>query len=130
VHEVFEIVETLRALANAPKPVVVDDSEAKKALLEEEGRLKEMIDAQRAHLENLRRAMEAKMKIVEELERRLRAAQFAWQRKLDKFMGAYNAAAALMVAGVVENMPDGVEEAAEAIDKGLANALLNCWVAY
>jgi anthranilate phosphoribosyltransferase len=27
-------------------------------------------------------------------------------------------------------MPEGVEEAAEAIDKGLANALLNCWVAY
>jgi anthranilate phosphoribosyltransferase len=42
----------------------------------------------------------------------------------------FNAAAALVVAGVVETMPEGVEEAAEAIDKGLANALLNCWVAY
>jgi anthranilate phosphoribosyltransferase len=42
----------------------------------------------------------------------------------------FNAAAALVVAGVVENIPEGVEEAAEAIDKGLANALLNCWVAY
>jgi len=31
---------------------------------------------------------------------------------------------------VVETMPDGVEEAAEAIDKGLANALLDCWVRY
>jgi hypothetical protein len=37
---------------------------------------------------------------------------------------------ALMVAGVVDTMPEGVEEAAEAIDKGLANTLLNCWVAY
>jgi anthranilate phosphoribosyltransferase len=42
----------------------------------------------------------------------------------------FNAAEALLVAGVVQTMPDGVEEAAEAIDKGLANALLNCWVAY
>jgi anthranilate phosphoribosyltransferase len=42
----------------------------------------------------------------------------------------FNAAAALLVAGVVDTMPEGVEEAAEAIDKGLANALLNCWVAY
>ncbi len=42
----------------------------------------------------------------------------------------YNAAAALVVAGAVENLIDGVEEAAEAIDKGLANALLNCWIAY
>jgi len=42
----------------------------------------------------------------------------------------FNAAEALLVAGVVQTMPEGVEEAAEAIDKGLANALLNCWVAY
>ncbi|KTE25434.1 MULTISPECIES: anthranilate phosphoribosyltransferase [unclassified Sphingopyxis] len=42
----------------------------------------------------------------------------------------YNAAEALLVAGAVENRIDGVEEAAEAIDKGLANALLNCWIAY
>lgn len=41
----------------------------------------------------------------------------------------FNTAAALMVAGEVDNFPDGVEEAAEAIDKGLANALLNCWIA-
>ena len=32
--------------------------------------------------------------------------------------------------GCRRNMPEGVEEAAEAIDKGLANALLNCWIAY
>lgn len=42
----------------------------------------------------------------------------------------YNAAEALIVAGAVENRIDGVEEAAEAIDKGLANALLNSWIAY
>ncbi len=42
----------------------------------------------------------------------------------------FNAAEALLVAGVVQTMPEGVEEAAEAIDKGLANALLNCWIAY
>jgi anthranilate phosphoribosyltransferase len=28
----------------------------------------------------------------------------------------------------VESWTAGVEEAAEAIDKGLANALLNCWI--
>lgn len=41
----------------------------------------------------------------------------------------FNAAGALMVAGEVEDWREGVEEAAEAIDKGLANALLNCWIA-
>lgn len=40
-----------------------------------------------------------------------------------------NSAAALIVAGAVERWEDGVEEAAEALDKGLANALLNCWIA-
>lgn len=39
-----------------------------------------------------------------------------------------NAAGALIVAGEVESWADGVEEAAETIDKGLANALLNCWI--
>ena len=42
----------------------------------------------------------------------------------------FNAAAALLMAGEVASLPEGVEEAAEAIDKGLANALLNCWIAY
>ena len=42
----------------------------------------------------------------------------------------YNAAEALVVAGAAETLAGGVEEAAEAIDKGLANALLNCWIAY
>ncbi|MDX2210188.1 MAG: anthranilate phosphoribosyltransferase [Sphingopyxis sp.] len=41
-----------------------------------------------------------------------------------------NSAAALMVAGEAASWHEGVEEAAEAIDKGLANALLNCWVAF
>ncbi|KPF88828.1 anthranilate phosphoribosyltransferase [Novosphingobium sp. AAP93] len=41
----------------------------------------------------------------------------------------FNAAAALMVAGEAGDWHEGVEEAAEAIDKGLANALLNCWIA-
>ncbi len=40
----------------------------------------------------------------------------------------FNAAAALIVAGEVTDWHEGVEEAAEAIDKGLANALLNCWI--
>ncbi len=60
----------------------------------------------------------------------------ALRRLLDGETGAYrdaallNAAAALIVAGEVDNLHDGVEEAAEAIDKGLAKALLDCWVAY
>ena len=39
-----------------------------------------------------------------------------------------NAAAALMVAGEVEDWREGVEEAGEALDKGLAKALLDCWI--
>ncbi len=42
----------------------------------------------------------------------------------------FNAAAALMVAGVARDWISGVEEAAEAIDKGLAKALLDCWINY
>lgn len=41
-----------------------------------------------------------------------------------------NAAAALIVAGKAYDGEAGIEEAAEAIDKGLAKALLDCWVAY
>ncbi|MDE1466646.1 anthranilate phosphoribosyltransferase [Aurantiacibacter sp. D1-12] len=40
----------------------------------------------------------------------------------------FNAAGALIVAGEVKSWSDGVEEAAEAIDKGLAKALLDCWI--
>lgn len=39
-----------------------------------------------------------------------------------------NSAAALLVAGHAEDWFEGVEEAAEAIDKGLAKALLDCWI--
>ncbi len=39
-----------------------------------------------------------------------------------------NSAAALIVAGAVDDWFEGVEEAAEAIDKGLAKALLDCWI--
>jgi anthranilate phosphoribosyltransferase len=41
-----------------------------------------------------------------------------------------NAGAALVVAGQAADLREGAEEAAEAIDKGLANALLNCWIAF
>jgi len=41
-----------------------------------------------------------------------------------------NAGAALVVAGEATTLRGGVEEAAETIDKGLAYALLNCWIAY
>ena len=40
-----------------------------------------------------------------------------------------NSAAALIVAGEVDDWMEGVEEAGEAIDKGLAKALLDCWIA-
>jgi anthranilate phosphoribosyltransferase len=60
----------------------------------------------------------------------------ALRRLLAGESGAYrdavllNAAAALMVAGHAHDWQSGVEEAAEAIDKGLAKALLDCWVNY
>ncbi|HKR93533.1 anthranilate phosphoribosyltransferase [Novosphingobium sp.] len=41
----------------------------------------------------------------------------------------FNAAGALIVAGEVESWTQGAEEAQEAIDKGLAKALLDCWIA-
>lgn len=41
-----------------------------------------------------------------------------------------NAAAALVVANEAATIGDGIEEAAEAIDKGLAKALLDCWIDY
>ena len=60
----------------------------------------------------------------------------ALRRLLDGEAGAYrdavllNAAGALIVAGEVSDWKSGVEEAAEAIDKGLAKALLDCWIAW
>lgn len=59
----------------------------------------------------------------------------ALRRLLQGERGAYrdavllNSAAALMIAGEAASLKGGVEEAAEAIDKGLANALLECWIA-
>ena len=41
-----------------------------------------------------------------------------------------NAAAALVIAGQAGDLREGVEEAAEVIDKGLAKALLDCWIAF
>jgi anthranilate phosphoribosyltransferase len=60
----------------------------------------------------------------------------ALRRLLEGETGAYrdavllNAAAALMVAGEARDWQDGVEEAAEVIDKGLVKALLDCWVRF
>jgi anthranilate phosphoribosyltransferase len=60
----------------------------------------------------------------------------ALRRLLRGDRGAYrdavllNAAAALMVAGRVTTLADGAEEAGEAIDAGLANTLLDCWIAF
>lgn len=42
----------------------------------------------------------------------------------------FNAAGALIVSGHVSDWREGVEEAAEALDRGLANTLLDCWIAY
>lgn len=58
----------------------------------------------------------------------------ALRRLLQGEEGAYrnavllNAAGALIVAGEVSNWRDGAEEAAEAIDRGLSNTLLDCWI--
>jgi anthranilate phosphoribosyltransferase len=58
----------------------------------------------------------------------------ALRRLLQGEEGAYrdavllNAAGALIVADEVSDWRHGVEEAAEAIDKGLVNALLDCWI--
>ena len=41
-----------------------------------------------------------------------------------------NAAAALVVAGRVDSWENGVEEAREVLDNGVANTLLDCWIAY
>lgn len=60
----------------------------------------------------------------------------ALRRLLDGEPGAYrdavllNSAAALVVAGQAGDWYEGAEEAAEAIDKGLAKALLDCWIAF
>ena len=58
----------------------------------------------------------------------------ALNRLLDGEQGAYrdavllNTAGALIVAGEAASWAEGVEEAGEAIDKGLAKGLLACWI--
>jgi anthranilate phosphoribosyltransferase len=58
----------------------------------------------------------------------------ALRRLLKGEEGAYrdavllNSAGALIVAGEAADWRDGVEEAAEIIDRGLAKALLDCWI--
>lgn len=42
----------------------------------------------------------------------------------------FNVAGALIVAGHANDWHAGIEEAAEALDRGLANTLLDCWIAY
>ena len=60
----------------------------------------------------------------------------ALRRMLSGEAGAYrdavvlNAAAALVIAGRTEDLVDGAEMAAEAIDGGAANRLLDAWIAY
>lgn len=60
----------------------------------------------------------------------------ALRRLLQGEPGAYrdavllNAAAALVIAGEAGDLREAAEEAAEVIDKGLANALLDCWIAF
>lgn len=60
---------------------------------------------------------------------------FALRALLKGRPGAYrdavvlNAAAALVVAGRASDLMEGAEEAAEVLDNGLANALLDCWIA-
>ncbi|OYY89995.1 MAG: anthranilate phosphoribosyltransferase [Sphingomonas sp. 28-66-16] len=60
----------------------------------------------------------------------------ALRRLLKGETGAYrdaallNAAACLMLADRAATLTEGVEEAREVLDNGLANALLDCWIAY
>ena len=46
------------------------------------------------------------------------------------FRRARSPKSAPATTSAADTLLEGVEEAAEAIDKGLANALLNCWIAY
>ncbi len=62
------------------------------------------------------------------LRRLLAGSQETAQDRAYRDAVLFNAAAALMVAGHANDWQSGVEEAAEAIDKGLAKALLDCWI--
>lgn len=67
---------------------------------------------------------------AEALRRLLAGTQETLQDRTYRDAVLFNAAAALMVAGHADDWLSGVEEAAEAIDKGLAKALLDCWVRF
>ena len=64
------------------------------------------------------------------LRRLLAGTQQTGQDRAYRDAVLFNSAAALMVAGHANDWQSGVEEAAEAIDKGLAKALLDCWVRF
>lgn len=64
------------------------------------------------------------------LRRLLAGTQETGQDRAYRDAVLFNSAAALMVAGHANDWKSGVEEAAEAIDKGLAKALLDCWVRF
>ncbi len=67
---------------------------------------------------------------AEALRRLLAGTQETAQDRAYRDAVLFNTAAALMVAGHVDDWRAGVEEAAEAIDKGLAKALLDCWIGF
>jgi anthranilate phosphoribosyltransferase len=67
---------------------------------------------------------------AEALRRLLAGTQENGQDRAYRDAVLFNSAAALMVAGHANDWQSGVEEAAEAIDKGLAKALLDCWVRF
>ncbi|MBP6379576.1 MAG: anthranilate phosphoribosyltransferase [Sphingorhabdus sp.] len=65
---------------------------------------------------------------AEALRRLLAGTQETPQDRAYRDAVLFNAAAALIIAGNADDWRSGAEEAAEAIDKGLAKALLDCWV--
>jgi anthranilate phosphoribosyltransferase len=67
---------------------------------------------------------------AEALRRLLACTQETPQDRAYRDAVLFNAAAALIIAGHADDWHSGVEEAAEAIDKGLAKALLDCWVGF
>ncbi len=62
------------------------------------------------------------------LHRLLQGAQETPQDRAYRDAVLFNTSAALMVAGHAQDWHAGVEEAREVIDKGLAKALLECWI--
>lgn len=62
------------------------------------------------------------------LRRLLQGTQETPQDRAYRDAVLFNTSAALVVAGHAQDWHAGVEEAREVIDKGLANALLECWI--